>query len=185
MAELTDKHANVNVRLKNLLGSKKLEWHMKSLRMSGQHEVLLRFQRNQTKALKADLDDVLEQLGDQCEQNRKVKQELEDARLQLEASKGTQEEELRIQLEASKDSEARLRSQSLEKDLHLREVREQLDAAQKQIQTLGSVAGRRSRPRRSSGTAAANRAKLGRLRSTSRSSARPRGCGFRGGAYYC
>ncbi|CAE7837488.1 FH4 [Symbiodinium necroappetens] len=91
MAELTDKHANVNVRLKNLLGSKKLEWHMKSLRMSGQHEVLLRFQRNQTKALKADLDDVLEQLGDQCEQNRKVKQELEDARLQLEASKGTQE----------------------------------------------------------------------------------------------
>ncbi|CAE7882828.1 FH4 [Symbiodinium microadriaticum] len=139
MAELTDKHANVNVRLKNLLGSKKLEWHMKSLRMSGQHEVLLRFQRNQTKALKADLDDVLEQLGDQCEQNRKVKQELEDARLQLEASKGTQEEELRIQLEASKDSEARLRSQSLEKDLHLREVREQLDAAQKQIQTLEAL----------------------------------------------
>ena len=139
MAELTDKHANVNVRLKNLLGSKKLEWHMKSLRISGQHEVLLRFQRNQTTALKADLDDVLEQLGDQCEQNRKVKQELEDARLQL-ASKGApQEEELRIQLEASKDSEARLRSQSLEQELHLREVREQLDAAQKQIQTLEAL----------------------------------------------
>ena len=147
MAELTDKHANVNVRLKNLLGSKKLEWHMKSLRISGQHEVLLRFQRNQTTALKADLDDVLEQLGDQCEQNRKVKQELEDARLQL-ASKGApQEEELRIQLEASKDSEARLRSQSLEQELHLREVREQLDAAQKQIQTLEALQADRDRDR--------------------------------------
>ena len=126
MAELAEKHANVNLRLKNLLRSKYLEWHLKSLRMSGQHEVLLRFQKNQMAAMKADYDDVLDQYGDQCEQNRQEKQRANDLQTQL--------EDARLQMEKLKDSEVSLRNNSLEESL--REVREELDAARKQIQAL-------------------------------------------------
>ena len=122
IAELVEKHKHVSGSLKNLLRSKYLEWHVKSLRISGQHEVLLRFQKNQMAALKADYDDVLDQYGDQCEQNRQVKQQVQDLQARLEAA-----------------SDATSRNETLQKDL--REAREELEVAHKQLQDLKTHSG--------------------------------------------
>lgn len=84
IAELCTRTDEVIGGLQNLVRVKGLEWHLTSLRVSGQYEVFLRLQRNQMAKLRTDYEDVLDQYGEQCEQNSQLQRKVDDLNKQME-----------------------------------------------------------------------------------------------------
>ncbi|CAE8620767.1 unnamed protein product [Polarella glacialis] len=75
------------------------------LRSAGQHEVLLRLLKNQMSKLRGDYEDVLDQYGDQCEQNGKLERQAEGQDSEL-AGVRLQLEDLQRELEAAQKQAA-------------------------------------------------------------------------------
>jgi hypothetical protein len=84
ITELCGRNEDVFGNLQNLVRVKGLEWHMKSLRAAGQHEILIKLLRNQLTKVRGDYEDVLDQYGDQCAQNSTLESQLEDKDKQIE-----------------------------------------------------------------------------------------------------
>ncbi|CAJ1376945.1 unnamed protein product [Effrenium voratum] len=120
LLDLSEKSAEVTSEVKSLLRLKYLEWHLKSLRMAGQHEVLLRFQKNLLAAQKADYEDVLDQYGSQCEQNAELEDKVKSLETKLE--------------EFTKNPQDDTKTVELEKEVQ--ELRSQLESSRKQVEML-------------------------------------------------
>jgi len=97
--ELAGRNDDVTGNLQNVLRVKALEWNLRNLRTSGQHEILLKLQTNQLEKIRSDYEDVLDQYGEQCELNSSLEKKHEEHQ--------NQSEELKKELEsAKKDMEA-------------------------------------------------------------------------------
>ncbi|CAE8591464.1 unnamed protein product, partial [Polarella glacialis] len=105
IGELCGRSEDVCGSLQNLVRAKGLEWHLRGLRSAGQHEVLLRLLKNQMSKLRGDYEDVLDQYGDQCEQNGKLERQAEGQDSEL-AGVRLQLEDLQRELEAAQKQAA-------------------------------------------------------------------------------
>eukprot|EP00931_Biecheleriopsis_adriatica_P056669 TRINITY_DN3358_c0_g1_i2.p1 TRINITY_DN3358_c0_g1~~TRINITY_DN3358_c0_g1_i2.p1 ORF type:complete len:1642 (-),score=572.30 TRINITY_DN3358_c0_g1_i2:3-4904(-) len=90
--ELCANNQDVCANLKNLVRVKSLEWHMRHLKTAGQSEVLIRLQQKSISKLKEDMEDMLDQYGDECAQKNELQQKGEEMQKELEASKKLIEE---------------------------------------------------------------------------------------------
>ena len=127
--ELLDQNSDVTAKLKNLFRLKYLDWHVKSLRTAGQHEVLVRLFKNQLAAQKGAYEDVLDQYGSQCEMNSELEQKVETLQKELEETRST--------IDSSKVDSLERRNAELVKELG--GLRSQFDNVTKQIARARSV----------------------------------------------
>ena len=128
VVELCEQNADVIAKSKNLFRLKSLDGHLKSLRTAGQHEVLLRFYKNQLAAQKEAYEDVLDQYGAQCEQNTELEEKLD--------SLGKERQELLNELASFKSNPKETGQREISSEVE--QLRIQLEDAKKQILRLES-----------------------------------------------
>eukprot|EP00435_Cladocopium_sp_Y103_P062666 s552_g24.t1 len=128
VVELCEQNADVIAKSKNLFRLKSLDGHLKSLRTAGQHEVLLRFYKNQLAAQKEAYEDVLDQYGAQCEQNTELEEKLD--------SLGKERQELLNELASCKSNPKETGQREISKEVE--QLRIQLEDAKKHILRLES-----------------------------------------------